>query len=83
MNIRNHFVSGWSWPLFAITILTGLQVFAAGEDAQKSSPPLLTIAAAADLKFALDDLANQFQAKYPGTKINVTYGSSGNRNRTG
>ncbi len=78
MNIRNQFVSRWNWLLFAIAILTGLQAFAAGEDAQKSSSPQLTIAAAADLKFALDDLANQFQVKYPGTKINVTYGSSGN-----
>jgi len=33
-------------------------------------------AAAADLKFALDDLTNQFHGKYP--KIHVTYGSSGN-----
>ena len=33
-------------------------------------------APAADLKFALDDLRNRFQGKYP--KIHVTYGSSGN-----
>jgi molybdate transport system substrate-binding protein len=34
-------------------------------------------AAAADLKFALDDLTKQFHGKYPTTKTNVTYGSSG------
>jgi molybdate transport system substrate-binding protein len=39
---------------------------------------VLTIAAAADLKFALDDLVKEFEAKYPATKVNVTYGSSGN-----
>jgi len=34
-------------------------------------------AAAANLKFALDDLTNQFHGEYPTTKTNVTYGSSG------
>src|SRR5215471_9982738 len=38
----------------------------------------LSIAAAADLKFALDDLAKEFEGKNPATKVNVTYGSSGN-----
>ncbi len=37
----------------------------------------LRIAAAADLKFALDDLAARYE-KDSGTKINATYGSSGN-----
>jgi len=37
----------------------------------------IRIAAAADLKFAMGDLAEQFQ-KQTGTKVNVTYGSSGN-----
>ena len=35
-------------------------------------------AAAAHLKFALDDLTNEFHGKYLATKVNVTYGSSGN-----
>jgi molybdate transport system substrate-binding protein len=35
-------------------------------------------AAAADLKFALNDLTNEFHGKYLAAKINVTYGSSGN-----
>lgn len=38
----------------------------------------LTIAAAADLKFALDDLITGYQITHPGTAISVTYGSSGN-----
>jgi molybdate transport system substrate-binding protein len=37
----------------------------------------LRIAAAADLKFAMAELASQFE-KQTGTKVNVTYGSSGN-----
>lgn len=35
------------------------------------------VAAAADLKFALDELGTQYQ-KHTGTKIEVSYGSSGN-----
>ena len=35
-------------------------------------------AAAADLRFALDDLTNEFHGKYLAAKVNVTYGSSGN-----
>jgi molybdate transport system substrate-binding protein len=37
----------------------------------------IRVAAAADLKFAMDDLASQFE-KQTGTKVSVTYGSSGN-----
>jgi molybdate transport system substrate-binding protein len=38
----------------------------------------LNIAAAADLKFALDDLISGYHRTHPGTEIHVTYGSSGN-----
>jgi molybdate transport system substrate-binding protein len=41
-------------------------------------PRTLSIAAASDLKFALDDLAKLFQKSYPGVQISPTYGSSGN-----
>ena len=37
----------------------------------------IRIAAAADLKFALEELSEQFQ-RQTGTKVNATYGSSGN-----
>lgn len=38
----------------------------------------LNIAAASDLKFALDELVTAFHAEYPVTRVTVTYGSSGN-----
>jgi len=38
----------------------------------------ITIAAAADLKFALDEIALGFQTQHPDAKIITTYGSSGN-----
>jgi molybdate transport system substrate-binding protein len=78
VNFRNHFVSISTWLTFAGVTLAGFQAFAVGEDAKQSLPSVLTIAAAADLKFALDDLVKQFEEKYPATKVNVTYGSSGN-----
>jgi molybdate transport system substrate-binding protein len=78
VNFRNYFVSISTWLAFAGVILAGFRAFAAGEDAEKSPPTELTIAAAADLRFALDDLVKDFEEKYPATKINVTYGSSGN-----
>jgi molybdate transport system substrate-binding protein len=78
VNFRNHFVSISTRLAFAGVMLAGFQAFAVGEDAKQSLPSVLTIAAAADLKFALDDLVKQFEEKYPATKVNVTYGSSGN-----
>ncbi len=78
VNFQNHFVSISTWLAFAGVMLAGFQAFAVGEDAKQSLPSVLTIAAAADLKFALDDLVKQFEEKYPATKVNVTYGSSGN-----
>ena len=38
----------------------------------------LTVAAAADLKFALDDLVAKFQTNQPSVSVRITYGSSGN-----
>lgn len=40
-------------------------------------PAALSIAAASDLRFALDDLVAAYRADHPGTGVSVTYGSSG------
>ncbi|MEJ7138049.1 molybdate ABC transporter substrate-binding protein [Amphibiibacter pelophylacis] len=37
----------------------------------------LTVAAAADLKFALDEIVTGFEKAHPGDTVNVVYGSSG------
>ncbi len=39
---------------------------------------VVSIAAAADLKYALDEINQEFQKTHPAIKLNVTYGSSGN-----
>ncbi len=38
----------------------------------------ITIAAAADLRFVLDEVSNEFQKSNPGIKVDIIYGSSGN-----
>jgi molybdate transport system substrate-binding protein len=43
-----------------------------------TSPRKLSIAAAADLQFALADGAHQFQHQHPQTELAIDYGSSGN-----
>lgn len=44
----------------------------------RASAADLTIAAAADLKFALDELAAEFRTHHPGVTVKISYGSSGN-----
>jgi molybdate transport system substrate-binding protein len=63
--------------VLAGVILASVPTIAASEDVKKSTPTRLSIASAANLEFALDDLIKEFQGKYPATKINVTYGHSG------
>ena len=41
------------------------------------TPPKIAIAAAADLKFAMDSIISVFKSQHLGTDIDVTYGSSG------
>jgi molybdate transport system substrate-binding protein len=78
VNFRNHLVTITTCLAFTGFIVPSFRALAANEDAKKSTPTQLSIAAAADLRFALDDLVKDFEAKYPATKVNVTYGSSGN-----
>jgi molybdate transport system substrate-binding protein len=46
--------------------------------AHKPAPRKLTIAAAADLQFALEDVDKSFRQSHPEIDLAVTYGSSGN-----
>ncbi|MDD5349988.1 MAG: molybdate ABC transporter substrate-binding protein, partial [Chthoniobacteraceae bacterium] len=50
----------------------------AAENTPAKPSPSLTIAAAADLQFALDDLVKEFNTKNPASQASVTFGSSGN-----
>jgi molybdate transport system substrate-binding protein len=77
VNFRNRLVNKSTCLAFAGVIVAALLAFAAGEDVKESASTKLSIAGAADLKFALDDLIGEFERKYPAIKVNVTYGSSG------
>ncbi len=62
-----------------------LLVVALAASGQTSSPSpvaakgaVLRIAAASDLRFALDEMLNGFKAANPGLKVDAVYGSSGN-----
>ena len=46
----------------------------------QAAPPArdVSVAAASDLKFALDDIVQQFEKEDKGIRVNVAYGSSGN-----
>jgi len=57
------------------TLAAGLVL--AGSASRTASPPL-RIAAAADLRFALDDLVKAFRQSHPGVEIEPNFGSSGN-----
>ncbi len=57
------------FPIIISVFLAQHEVRAQGQE--------IRIAAAADLKFAMSELAEKFE-KQSGTKVNVTYGSSGN-----
>jgi molybdate transport system substrate-binding protein len=48
------------------------------QSASGAPPAELTVAAAADLKFALDALSREFQSKHPEIQPVINYGSSGN-----
>jgi molybdate transport system substrate-binding protein len=50
----------------------------AAPSARPAVERLLSVAAAADLKFALDEIAAEFHKRNPAIKVSVTYGSSGN-----
>ena len=67
-----------TWP--RRQLLTGaaaLVLAAASGLAHGAEPDVPPIAAAADLKFALDEVATQFKAE-TGREVKITYGSSGN-----
>ncbi len=53
-----------------------------GEDGDGAAPPferppVLSIAAASDLRYALDEVVEAFRRDHPDTGVSVTYGSSG------
>ncbi len=68
-----------SRPALAILIVAGialLAIWALYAD-RPVGEPTIRVAAAADLKFALDELITEFQRQHPQITVKVSYGSSG------
>jgi len=65
-----------TWPRWFRIFPLIISVFPAQREVRAQGQEI-RIAAAADLKFAMSELAEKFE-KQSGTKMNVTYGSSGN-----
>jgi molybdate transport system substrate-binding protein len=62
----------------APVLLCGLALLPlAGCSAQPTQRREVSVAAAADLKFALDEVGAAFEAAHPDVKVNVAYGASG------
>jgi molybdate transport system substrate-binding protein len=66
----------WSWALVAVVgFFGGAQSLRAGETPAAQT---ITVAAAADLKFALDPIVADFEKQHSNVTVRVSYGSSGN-----
>lgn len=59
------------WNMFLIVMVS------LGLTAQIAYAEKITIAAAADLKFAMDEIVTRFKTGHPGQEIDIVYGSSG------
>jgi molybdate transport system substrate-binding protein len=59
--------------VFKLLLFVCWPCFATFANAEK-----ITIAAAADLKFAMDEIVSAFKSTNPGAEVDVVYGSSGN-----
>jgi molybdate transport system substrate-binding protein len=62
------------WLLFAATTSR----LSAADDIESRPQQTVTVAAAADLKFAMDEIVTKFHPVHSNIKVRVTYGSSGN-----
>jgi len=64
--------------LLSLVIVLAIGCHEQGPPADKTAPiQTVTVAAAADLKFALDEIIAAFRAAHPAIHAQVTYGSSG------
>lgn len=67
------------WRGVALVTLLGFAAVACGSGpAPTAQPVTITVAAAADLRYALEEIVEAYEAAAPGVDVVVTYGSSGN-----
>lgn len=74
MSFDKHRVS----MIRALMIVVAIGNLAAGQAAPRPvAPTVVRVAAAADLKFALDDIAERLRQRQPAIRVQPSYGSSG------
>jgi molybdate transport system substrate-binding protein len=61
-----------------LAFISSLILLTASCQREEARQNQVMVAAAADLKFALDEMAGEFQAAHPELKVRAIYGSSGN-----
>jgi molybdate transport system substrate-binding protein len=61
----------------AVVMLAATSILAAGQATAPPGAAVVRVAAAADLKFALDDIAARLAKREPAIRVQPTYGSSG------
>jgi molybdate transport system substrate-binding protein len=61
----------------ALVMVAATGILAAGQAAAPPATTVVRVAAAADLKFALDDIAARLTERQPAIRVQPTYGSSG------
>ena len=69
------------WKMLAGAIVVVISGAACGDEPPATGEPVpaaLSIAAASDLRYALDELVTAYRKQYPDTGVSVSYGSSGN-----
>jgi molybdate transport system substrate-binding protein len=66
------------WRLACVGALVAVIVGCGGNRVSTPTAREVRVAAAADLKFAFEDVSAAFRAKHPDIAVRVTYGSSGN-----
>jgi molybdate transport system substrate-binding protein len=64
--------------LLALFLFGGCNLKPVSVDAPPQTRQTLTVAAAADLKFAFDEIVTEFQKAHTNIEVRVNYGSSGN-----
>jgi molybdate transport system substrate-binding protein len=63
---------------FCVVLVTGFLTIGCSGPASSPSHQVVRVAAAADLRYAFDDLATKFRETHPDIAVLATYGSSGN-----
>jgi len=70
--VRRRFVFSIIVPAFLAVL------WCQGTALRATEQSVVRVAAATDLKFALDEIVDMFHVRHPNIKVQVTYGSSGN-----